>query len=131
MTPDHVEEINHAHRDRDSDWQAEVRAAGPRAGPELEADKFRSTTTIATRVVGPQAGLVAQPDSEANTSHGPRPTFKLSLPVARAAATLAVSRVPRPPSNFVPLNFEVIRQGFLEGGVKSTGNSGSTSSTSF
>ena len=86
------------------------------AGPELEdinqlqvennfqADKFqvRSTTTIATRAV--DVGRIAT-----NTS----PT--------RRSRAVTVSRMP---SSFVSLNFEAIRQGFLEGGVKSTdGNS--------
>ena len=86
------------------------------AGPELEdinqlqvennfqADKFqvRSTTTIATRAV--DVGRIAT-----NTS----PT--------RWSRAVTVSRMP---SSFVSLDFEAIRQGFLEGGVKSTdGNS--------
>jgi hypothetical protein len=82
-------------------------AAGPLAGDINEADKFRSTTTIATR------GRVA------DTS------LKSSL--AQAAAT--VSRMHKP---FVPLDFEAIRQGFLEGGVKSTdGNSKSSTSSNY
>jgi hypothetical protein len=91
------------------------------ADPELEdinrlendvaADNFRSTTTIqvATRAV--TTVDVGRPGRVAsnNTSQ------------SRAAATVTVSRMP---SSFVTLDFEAIRQGFLEGGVKSTdGNS--------
>lgn len=89
------------------------------ADPELEdinrlendvaADNFRSTTTIATRAV--TVVDVGRPGRVANRS----------LTQSRAAATVTVSRMP---SSFVTLDFEAIRRGFLEGGVKSTdGNS--------
>jgi hypothetical protein len=100
-SPD-VEERSRASAGDDSE------AAGPLAGEiSNQADKFRSTTTIATR------GRVL-----ADTS------LKSSL--AQLGATATVSRMHKP---FAPLNFEAIRQGFLEGGVKSTDGI-STSSTS-
>ena len=73
-------------------------------------DKLRSTTTVATR------GRVA--DSN------------LKLPLARqvqVASTSTVSTMRKPFT--IPIDFESIRKGFLEGGVKSTDGK-STSSTS-
>lgn len=78
---------------------------------DVAADNFRSTTTIqvATRAV--TTVDVGRPGRVANRS----------LTQSRAAATVTVSRMP---SSFVTLDFEAIRRGFLEGGVKSTdGNS--------
>ena len=73
-------------------------------------DQLRSTTTIATR------GRVA----DAN--------LKLSL-ACQVQVAATVSKLHKP---FIPLDFEAIRQGFLEGGVKSTdGNSTSSTSLSY
>ena len=75
-----------------------------------KVDKLRSTTTVATR------GRVA--DSN------------LKLPLARhvqVASTSTVSTMSKPFT--LPIDFESIRKGFLEGGVKSTDGK-STSSTS-
>ena len=97
---DHDEEKSNAQAGDDS----EANDQGP--GDIYQADNLlRSTTTIATR------GRIA------DTS------LKSSL--ARAAATVAKIHKP-----FVPLDLEAIRQGFLEGGVKSTdGNSTSSMSS--
>ena len=69
--------------------------------------KFRSTTTIATRGRGADSNLKLPLDRQ--------------VPVAST-----VSKMHKP---FISIDFEAIRQGFLEGGVKSTDGK-STSSTS-
>lgn len=72
-----------------------------------KVDKLRSTTSIATR------GRVADTNLKSSLAHQ-----------IQGAAT--VSKIHKP---FIALDFEAIRQGFLEGGVKST-DGNSTSGTS-
>jgi hypothetical protein len=76
---------------------------GDRDGPEAvnNREKFRSTTTIATR------GRIA------DTNSG-----------LRLALAATVSKVHQP---FIPFNLKAIRQGFLEGGVKLTDGTSTTS----
>ena len=101
--------------DRPNDADDKDTGEGSHAGDEdsdpedfsNEVDKIRSTTTIATR------GRVADPNLK----------WSLARQVQVAAT---VSKMHKP---FIPLDFEAMRQGFLEGGVKSTDRS-STSSTS-
>jgi len=98
--------INEVANNEDPDAIDERSDVGDRdwdGGPEgaNNREKFRLTTTIATR------GRVAATNSGLKLAH---------------AAT--VSKVHKP---FIPLDFEAIRLGFLEGGVKSTDGKSTTS----
>ena len=91
--------------DAENKDQPERRHAGDDDIGSENVNKFRSTTTIATR------GRVADSD--------------LKLPFVRQVQVAStVSNRP-----YIPIDFEAIRQGFLKGGVKSTDGK-STSSTS-